>query len=271
MPELPEVETTCQGLIPHVVNQKISHIKVRQRQLRWPVSSRLAQQAQAQTISQLYRRAKYLIFDVGNHHMIIHLGMSGSLRIARADEEVRKHDHIEWQLSNNKVLRFHDPRRFGSVHWTKLPPNEHKLLKKLGPEPLESDFNADYLYECSRNRTVAIKNLIMNAHIVVGVGNIYASESLFLAGIHPNKAANKISYLRYQRLVSAIKEVLSHAIQAGGTTLRDFINGNGNPGYFKQQLRVYERADEPCTICNSTIESMVIGQRNTYYCRKCQK
>lgn len=271
MPELPEVETTRRGLLPHLQNQTINNVIVRNAKLRWPVTKKLSTLLIGQTIINIERRGKYLIFETGIGNMLVHLGMSGSLRITEADGLRKKHDHIDWVFNNNKILRFHDPRRFGSVHWTKTDPLEHPLLVKLGPEPLNREFNGTHLFTLSRKRTVAIKNFIMNSQVVVGVGNIYASESLFLAGIRPSRAAGKVSKTDYEKLAKTIKQVLRASIKQGGTTLRDFVNEAGNPGYFRQKLRVYERAGQACINCASPIQQKVIGQRASYYCSHCQK
>ena len=200
----------------------------------------------------------------------MHLGMSGNLRIVDKKIKPEKHDHLDILFASGKVLRFHDPRRFGSIIWTKRDPLQHKLIKHLGPEPLNSDFNGEWLYRRSRKRTQAIKNFIMDSHNVVGVGNIYASESLFLAGINPKRKAGKASLERYERLATAIKKILKQSIKQGGTTLRDFVNGDGKPGYFQQQLNVYGRAGQPCKKCKSTIKEIKLGQRSSFYCPNCQ-
>ncbi len=271
MPELPEVETTRRGIFPHLISTKIIDVIVRDRRLRWPVPAKLGAALKGQYVEAIDRRAKYLLFRFQQGCMILHLGMSGSLRLLAADTPVEKHDHIDFVLENHQCLRFRDPRRFGSVHWTKADPYRHKLLDGLGPEPLNEEFNAEYLAGKAAHRKVAIKNFIMNSHVVVGVGNIYASEALFLAGIHPARAAGRISKLRLSRLVSAIKQVLTDAIAAGGTTLRDFTGGDGKPGYFKQELNVYNRTSEPCPSCGAVIRQASLGQRSTFYCPHCQR
>jgi formamidopyrimidine-DNA glycosylase len=270
MPELPEVETTRRGIKPYVSGQRIVKVIVRERRLRWPVQKGLEHQLCGQQIDKVSRRGKYLLLHTGAGTLIIHLGMSGSLRILPSDTAPQKHDHVDIVLSNQQCLRLRDPRRFGCIFWTTTDPLQHELLKHLGPEPLSEAFDADYLYTSSRKRKVAVKQLIMNSHIVVGVGNIYANEALFLAGIRPGLAAGRISKPRYQQLVNAIKTVLSNAIQQGGTTLRDFIASDGNPGYFQLQLNVYGRSGEPCPRCGAAIKSVHQGQRATYYCPKCQ-
>ena len=270
MPELPEVETTRRGIEPHVINQTIEAIAIRQRALRWPIPRQLEQKARNQKIESVDRRGKYLLLTLGNGTIIIHLGMSGSLRICSQDMPVEKHDHVDFIFSNHMILRLRDPRRFGAVLWTAASPAKHKLLSSLGPEPLQDDFNASYLYACTRKRTASIKSVIMNSHIVVGVGNIYACESLFLANINPKRKAGSLSLARYEKLVSAIKQILAESITQGGTTLRDFSREHGQPGYFKQQLLVYGRAGEPCAVCGNTIKQINQQQRSTFYCTKCQ-
>ncbi len=271
MPELPEVETTLRGLKPNLQDQRIKRIQVHQKKLRWPVPASLSRQLLNQTFRNIKRRGKYLIFSFDNGHMLVHLGMSGSLRLDSAESKIRKHDHLEWWLENGTVLRFHDPRRFGSIHWLQEQPLQHPLLINLGPEPLEQHFDGSYLYRKSTGRKTAVKNFIMDSHIVVGVGNIYASESLFLAGIYPGRAANNISGDRYTLLANAIKTILKQAIKQGGTTLRDFVNEQGSPGYFSQKLSVYGKHGEPCPTCHTTIKKKKIGQRSSYYCSSCQR
>ena len=271
MPELPEVETTRRGIETHLLGHRISKVIVRNRKLRWPVPANLSRELQLQTLSSVKRRGKYLLLSLDNGTLIIHLGMSGSLRILPISSPAQKHDHVELQLDSGQCLRLRDPRRFGCVLWTRRDPLKHKLLASLGPEPLLADFDGDYLYAHSRNRKLAIKSFIMDSKVVVGVGNIYASEALFVAGIHPLRAASRISAQRYQQLVAAIKTVLAAAIEQGGTTLRDFTSSDGSPGYFKQQLNVYGRADQSCPNCEQPIRQLIIAQRTSYYCPHCQK
>ncbi len=271
MPELPEVETTRRGIQPHVHQQKVTQVIIHNRKLRWPVTRTLESNLTGQTISKLNRRAKYLLFETNRGSMILHLGMSGSLRIVDIQDEVKKHDHAEFHFDNGKILRFNDPRRFGSIHWTTRAVDKHKLLEPLGPEPLEDGFDSNYLFQQSRNRKVAIKNFIMNSHIVVGVGNIYASESLYLAGIHPKRAANKVSKARYEKLATTIKQVLAAAIESGGSTLNDFIKPDGQPGYFQHHFSVYGKTGEPCENCGQPIKQITLGQRSTFFCSSCQK
>ncbi len=271
MPELPEVETTRRGIEPHINHHTIKDIVIRQRALRWPVSRQLCSKARNQKINSVGRRGKYLLLRLDNGTIIIHLGMSGSLRVCTAESKLRKHDHIDIIMDNSKILRFHDPRRFGAVLWATGDPENHKLLSALGVEPLENDFNGSYLYEHSRKRTASIKSLIMNSHIVVGVGNIYACESLFLAGINPKRKAGSLSLARCEKLAAAIKQVLNEAISQGGTTLRDYLRENGMPGYFAQKLFVYGKAGEPCAKCGHPIKRIIQQQRSTFYCTQCQK
>jgi formamidopyrimidine-DNA glycosylase len=271
VPELPEVETTCRGISPHITGKRVKAVIVRQAKLRWPIPPELKKALPGQKIQNVTRRGKYLLLGATKGTVIIHLGMSGSLKMVDESKTPEKHNHFDIVFSNNQALRLHDPRRFGAVLWTTRPPLQHPLLSSLGPEPLDENFNADYLFERSRKRKVNIKTFIMNSKIVVGVGNIYASETLFRSGIRPTAAAGKISIIRYQRLVNAIKDVLQAAIAEGGTTLRDFTNSEGKPGYFKQKLLVYGRAGEPCTVCGKPVKCSQQNQRTTYYCSHCQR
>lgn len=269
MPELPEVETTLRGIEPWLKDETITAVTVRQARLRWPVEDKI-QQLTGQQIQNLSRRAKYILVDTDLGTAIWHLGMSGSLRLVEAGEKPGKHDHIDWQLSNGKILRYHDPRRFGALLWVEAGA-ESEHLNHLGPEPLSDEFDGDYLFQRSRGKSQAIKTFVMDGKVVVGVGNIYANESLFMAGIKPTTAAGKISKVRYLRLVEQIKKVLSHAIAQGGTTLKDFVGGDGKPGYFAQELQVYGRAGEPCVVCQSVLKEIRQGQRTTVYCGRCQR
>ena len=271
MPELPEVETTRRGIAPHITGHTVSRVIVRDPRLRWPVPRRLAGELSGRVIDRVGRRAKYLLLETDAGTAILHLGMSGSLRLVDSGSPAAKHDHIDLQLDNGRALRFTDPRRFGSLHWTRRPAVAHRLLRDLGPEPLDADFSGDYLYDLSRRRRVAVKNFIMNSHVVVGIGNIYASEALYMAGIHPKRLAGRISRQKYGLLSEVVKEVLQDAIAAGGTTLRDFVNGEGKPGYFRQHLNVYGRPGEPCISCRAPIREIRLGQRSTFYCPKCQR
>ncbi|WP_127474589.1 bifunctional DNA-formamidopyrimidine glycosylase/DNA-(apurinic or apyrimidinic site) lyase [Sulfurivermis fontis] len=271
MPELPEVETTRRGIAPHLTGHAVVDVIVRHPQLRWPVPRGLAGKLRGCVVQAVERRAKYLLLRFAHGTLILHLGMSGSLRLVDANAPAGKHEHFDLVLDSGRALRLTDPRRFGAVLWTKDEPTQHELLRDLGPEPLGDEFDAAYLYRATRKRKAAIKQFIMDSKIVVGVGNIYASEALFRAGIHPSRAAGTLSQERCARLVVAIKEVLREAIRQGGTTLRDFTGGDGKPGYFAQQLRVYGRAGEPCPACGATIKQMRHGQRSTYYCPRCQR
>ncbi len=271
MPELPEVETTRLGISPHVLGQQVSRVVVRNPQLRWPIPENIEKNLAGSLLISLERRAKYLLFGLERGKLLVHQGMSGSLRVVGIKDLVKKHDHVDICFESGAILRYHDPRRFGAIVWTDEPVEEHTLLKGLGPEPLSNDFEGDLLYERSRGRKRVVKSFIMDSHIVVGVGNIYANEALFAAGIRPNKAAGKISKVAYRRLAEQIKKVLAHSIKQGGTTLRDFVGSDGNPGYFAQSLLVYGRAGYPCKNCGQPLKEMKIGQRATVYCRFCQK
>jgi len=269
MPELPEVETSRRGIEPYVVGSTIERIVIRERRLRWPVSRTVDRNLPGAVVNSVGRRAKYILINIHNGSAILHLGMSGSICILDRGTPAGIHDHFDIELDSGLMLRFRDPRRFGSLHWSRTPLS-HRLLKDLGPEPLSDAFDGHYLWQRSRGRKVSIKQFIMNAHIVVGVGNIYASEALFIAGINPRRAAGRIAESRYNELANAIKEVLGKAIKAGGTTLRDFYGGNGEAGYFQQQLEAYGREDQPCRRCDTPISAIVQGQRSTYYCKQCQ-
>ena len=271
LPELPEVETTLRGISPCITGKTVRKVIIRDGRLRWPVPRQLNKYLSGETIMHVKRRGKYLLINTASGTMIIHLGMSGNLRITDASQKADKHDHVDILFENNTCLRFHDPRRFGCVLWTKKDPLEHKLLSSLGVEPLDNNFTGEYLYDRSRGKKVAIKPFLMNSKIVVGVGNIYASEALFLAGIHPLRSASRISSNRYEQLAKIIKQVLRSAIKQGGTTLRDFVSSEGKPGYFKQQLNVYGREGEACTVCDTPIKQIRQGQRSTYYCPQCQR
>lgn len=275
MPELPEVETTRRGILPYVTHKTISRVVVRNGKLRWPVDQKLNEYVSGQPILSLTRRGKYLIFETPRGSIIWHLGMSGSISVIvnhhNQLSQVQTHDHIDLVLDDNTILRYNDPRRFGSVIWTNTNPLEHKLIAHLGPEPLDEVFNGAYLFKQSRNKTKAIKSWLMDSKIVVGVGNIYANESLFLAGIHPLKATGKLPKVKAELLATIIKEVLAKAIEQGGTTLKDFVGADGKPGYFKQQLNVYGRGGLACVTCNKPLTEKKLGGRATVYCTHCQK
>ena len=270
MPELPEVETTRAGIAPHIIDQAITEVMIRNRNLRWPVTSGLANKLIGHAFHSITRRGKYLLLSSDHGSLIIHLGMSGSLRIVPSGSDADKHDHVDILFAHGLCLRYHDPRRFGCILWTKDDPLQHKLLATLGPEPLTKDFSGQLLFDLSRNKKAAIKTFIMDSKVVVGVGNIYASEALFRAGIHPKRAAGKVSKPRYEQLAKDIVEVLSEAISQGGTTLRDFVGGDGKPGYFQQTLAVYGREGEACIRCGAAVKCVVLGQRSTYFCAHCQ-
>jgi len=271
VPELPEVETTRLGLEPHLQGQRIRTAIVRNRHLRWPVPRKLSELVAGRRIERLERRSKYLLVDCGGAWLIFHLGMSGSLRMVRADTPPGAHDHVDVVLDSGNALRLHDPRRFGALLWEPGEPSRHKLLRGLAPEPLGKAFNADWLFERTRGRSAPIKNLMMDSRLVCGVGNIYTNESLFRAGIHPSRPAGRISRERYARLVDEIRATLRAAIRAGGSSLRDFVHADGSPGYFQQQYLVYGRAGEVCLRCGNTIRSTRIGQRSAFYCPSCQR
>ena len=271
MPELPEVETTRIGIAAHILAETIREVEVRDCRLRWPVPAQLGKKLRGQTIRKISRRAKYLVFHTDRGYMLLHLGMSGSLRILTEDLPPGKHDHVDFIFASGTRLRFRDPRRFGSIHWTGNDPEKHPLLCNLGPEPLSDTLDGDYLYNKSRGRTQSIKTFLMDSRIVVGIGNIYASESLFVAGIHPKRRTGNISHARYKILAAAIKQVLHQALEKGGTTLRDFINGEGEPGYFRHELKVYDRHGLPCYTCHTPIRESRLGQRSSFYCTKCQR
>ncbi|MGH8214034.1 MAG: bifunctional DNA-formamidopyrimidine glycosylase/DNA-(apurinic or apyrimidinic site) lyase [Rhodanobacteraceae bacterium] len=270
MPELPEVEITRRGIAPHVEGRVVAAVTLRRNDLRWPIPRAIRTKLPGQRIEAVTRRAKWLLLHTQAGAALLHLGMSGSLRIVAARSTPRAHDHYDLVLDSGNALRFNDPRRFGSLLWQK-PGETHPLLRDLGPEPLSTEFDGDPLWARSRGRSAPVKGFLMDQANVVGVGNIYASEALFATGIHPKRAAGSVSRTRYARLADEIRRVLLHAITRGGTTLRDFLAPDGAPGYFEQELFVYGRAGEPCKVCGTKIRSEVIGQRITYWCPKCQK
>ncbi len=271
MPELPEVETTRRGIAPAIAGRRVCDVLVRERRLRWPIEAGFESALLGATVRAVERRAKYLLirFDTGT--LLVHLGMSGSLRVLDAAVAPRPHDHWDLVFDSGRVLRFHDPRRFGSAHFTAADPLDHPLLRRLAPEPLGGDFDGGYLHRASRGRGVALKAFVMNSRLVVGVGNIYASEALFRAGLAPRRAARRLSRAQAQALAQAIKSVLGEAIETGGTTLRDYVNADGAPGYFRQKLYVYERAGEPCRVCGTAVRHAVQARRSTYWCPHCQR
>ncbi len=271
MPELPEVETTLRGLAPHLTGRQVRNVVIRNPQLRWPIPANLPRLLHGQTIRQLRRRAKYLLIGFDHGTLILHLGMSGSLRIQPGATPAEKHDHFDLVLDDGRLLRLRDPRRFGSVLWCEGDVEQHPLLAALGPEPLLPEFGGEHLYSATRKRTAAIKLVIMDSHVVVGVGNIYANEALFRAGIRPQLAAGRLSKERCARLAASIKEVLRAAIRKGGSSLRDYVDSSGEPGYFQQHYFVYGRAGEPCRRCGTTVKQVRQGQRSTFYCPQCQR
>ncbi|MDP2901969.1 MAG: bifunctional DNA-formamidopyrimidine glycosylase/DNA-(apurinic or apyrimidinic site) lyase [Methylovulum sp.] len=271
MPELPEVETICLGIAPHIEGQVVKQVIIRQPKLRWPMPENLAETLTGLRIQHVSRRAKYLLVTTEAGTLLIHLGMSGSLRIVSVNQAAGKHDHIDFVFSENTVLRFNDPRRFGAVLWTSAPVLTHPLLKDLGPEPLSPAFNGELLYQLSRNRKVPIKTFIMDSHIVVGIGNIYANEALFMAGILPSRHAGNCALARYEKLADSIRKVLQNAIGQGGTSLRNFVNETGKPGYFKQSLQVYGRAGLACPVCGQPLKEIRLANRTTVFCRDCQR
>ena len=268
MPELPEVETTRRGIEPHVCGQRIDNIILRETRLRWPISAEVAG-LEGRQIQQVSRRGKYLLMQLDRGSLIWHLGMSGSMRILPIDTTAQSHEHVELQLANGQALKFRDPRRFGALLYSETDPLQHRLLSQLGPEPLGDDFDTDYLHQRCRQRSTAIKNVLMNSHIVVGVGNIYASEALYRAGIRPTRAARRISKVRIAGLIDAVRETLATAIEHGGTTLQDFTQADGKPGYFRNELQVYGNTGK-CQVCGAPIKHVVQGQRSSYYCPECQ-
>lgn len=270
MPELPEVETTLRGIEPHILNLPIERISIRESKLRWRVPKKdLKENLLGNYFSSIKRRAKYLILNSKKGSLLIHLGMSGSLKILFEEAKPQKHDHIDIVFKNNCLLRFTDPRKFGSFLWSK-DPEVHPLLKDLGPEPLGNSFSGEYLFQVSRGRKVPLKNFIMNAKVLAGVGNIYASEALFLAGIRPKKRAGDVSLKQYDLLAFSIKELLQNSIDKGGTTLKDFVGGDNKPGYFKNELMVYGRVGKACKKCSSHLKEIRLSQRSSVYCPKCQ-
>ncbi|MGH8581892.1 MAG: bifunctional DNA-formamidopyrimidine glycosylase/DNA-(apurinic or apyrimidinic site) lyase [Gammaproteobacteria bacterium] len=271
MPELPEVETIRRGIASFLIGRHIIAVTLREPRLRWPVPADLARLTRGGTITDVLRRGKYLLLALPPGWIIIHLGMSGSLRVLARDTAPARHDHLDLVLDNGLCLRLRDPRRFGAVLWVRGAPFEHPLLAELGPEPWDPAFNGDYLYAKSRGRRLAIKNFIMDAHVVAGLGNIYANEALHASGIHPARAAGRIALARYASLADQVRAVLSRAIDAGGTTLRDFVDSNGRPGYFAHDLQVYDRAGQRCPRCATRLRGRRIGQRSAFYCPRCQR
>jgi len=270
VPELPEVETTRRGIEPLLVGERVAAVTVRQPRLRRPVPDDLPRKLVGARIEAVRRRAKYLLIDTTVGSLLVHLGMSGSLRVVAQHTPAQKHDHFDVLLENGQVLRYRDPRRFGLLVWAGADPLRHPLLAGLGPEPLEDGFDGEWLARLAEGRRIAVKPFLMDQKTVVGVGNIYASEALFLAGIHPARAAGRVSAERYARLADAVKRVLRQAIRVGGPTLRDFTGVDGEPGYFSQSLQVYGREGASCSTCDGLIRCRVIGQRASYFCPRCQ-
>ena len=275
MPELPEVETTRRGLAPHVEGRRVASVTLRRPDLRWPIPGEVRELLPGQRIDAVRRRAKYLLLDTAAGSALLHLGMSGSLRVLPARTPVTAHDHVDLLLEDGRgedarVLRFNDPRRFGCLLW-QAPGTIHDLLRQLGPEPLSDGFDGNHLYARSRGRKAPVKTFLMDQQVVVGVGNIYAAEALFAAGISPLRAAGQVSRERYRVLADAVRRILAAAIERGGTTLRDFINPDGTPGYFEQELSAYGRGGAPCPRCGRPLKQASIGQRTTAWCTRCQR
>jgi len=270
MPELPEVETTRRGIAPHVVGRRVREAVLRRADLRWPIAREIADELPGQEITAARRRAKYLLLDAETGSAIVHLGMSGSLRVLPGDTPPRAHDHADIHLDDGRLLRLHDPRRFGALLWQPSG-TLHPLLAHLGPEPLSDGFDGAWLARAAAGRSAPVKHMLMDQRVVVGVGNIYAAEALFRAGIHPGRAAGRIAAARWERLAGAVKDILGQAITRGGTTLRDFLAPDGAPGYFVQELMVYGRAGQPCRACGATLRAADWGQRATVYCPRCQR
>jgi formamidopyrimidine-DNA glycosylase len=271
MPELPEVETTRRGIARAVLGAHIAELQIHDGRLRWPVAAAMPAQVRGQQIAAVGRRAKYLLLGLDRGALIMHLGMSGSLRVLAADTPLIKHDHFDLRLESGLTLRLNDPRRFGSLHYTEEDPATHPLLRALAPEPLEAQFTAEYLWQLTRRRRAAIKQVLLNGRLVTGVGNIYASEALFRARIRPARSARRLSRAECTALVNGVRAALRAAIRAGGTTLRDYVNSEGHAGSFRQKLYVYERAGRPCRRCGTPIRRLVQGQRTSYFCPRCQR
>ena len=270
MPELPEVETTRRGIAPHIVGRRVTGVVLRRPDLRWPIPPEISTLLPGQVIEAVERRAKYLLMHTAAGTALLHLGMSGMLRVLPETTPIGKHDHVDIAFDTGNVLRFTDPRRFGALLW-QMPGETHELLEGIGPEPLTDDFDGDVLWRLSRGRSAAVKTFLMDNAVVVGVGNIYASEALFAAGIDPRRAAGKVSRERYARLAAEVKRILAYAIDRGGTTLRDFLAPDGAPGYFFQELFVYGRAGDACKVCGHPVRVVTLGQRASFYCATCQK
>jgi formamidopyrimidine-DNA glycosylase len=271
MPELPEVETTRRGVAPRVVGRRVAALTVYDRRLRWPVPDDLERRLRGRKVERVDRRSKYLLFRIGDGTLLVHLGMTGSLRVFSHPPPRRAHDHVDLVLDDGTLLRYHDPRRFGAMLWIADGADAHPLLRHLGPEPFDAAFDADHLWRATRGRRVAVKHARMDNRLVVGVGNIYANEALFRAGIRPTVPAGRLSRPRLARLVTAVREVLTEAIAKGGSTLRDYVDSSGAPGYFQLQYHVYDRAGDACRVCGTPIKARRLGQRSSYYCPGCQR
>jgi formamidopyrimidine-DNA glycosylase len=270
MPELPEVETTRLGLVARIVGRRVQQVVVREYRLRWPVPRNLASRLKGAVVHSIRRRGKYLLFDCGSGHLLVHLGMSGRLTVVTPDHPLRRHDHVDIAFEGGDVVRFNDPRRFGAMLWVR-DPERHALLKGLGVEPFDEAFSGELLHRLSRGRRVPVKQFVMDAHVVTGIGNIYANEALFAAGIHPARAAGRLSRQRHDRLALEIRRTLQRALAAGGSTLRDFVASDGRPGYFQLEYAVYGREGEPCPTCAATVRALRHGGRSTFYCPACQR
>jgi formamidopyrimidine-DNA glycosylase len=270
MPELPEVETTRRGIAPLVAGSRITAVRIYDRRLRWPVPASLGRTLVGRRIDRLDRRSKYLLFRLGEQTLLLHLGMTGSLRAFTRPPPRARHDHVDVVLDSGVTLRYRDPRRFGALLWLPPPAEAHPLLASLGPEPFDSGCDAGYLWAAARRRSAAVKLALMDNRLVVGVGNIYANESLFRAGIRPTTPARRLSRQRWARLLAAVRETLAEAIAKGGSTLRDYVDSRGEPGYFQLDYRVYDRQGLPCRVCGSAIKSVRLGGRSTFYCPRCQ-
>tara|TARA_R110001583_G_scaffold99273_1_gene244572 strand:- start:15630 stop:16442 length:813 start_codon:yes stop_codon:yes gene_type:complete len=270
MPELPEVETSRRGISPHIIGSIISNVIIRQPQLRWKINEDLQSLLQDKKLLSIDRRAKYLLLNFESGTLLIHLGMSGSLRICPMQSSVEKHDHVDF-IFEQCILRYTDPRRFGAILWLGFSPLDSKLLSHLGPEPLSEEFTGEHLFELAGKRKLPVKQFIMDQKVVTGVGNIYATEALFKAGISPIRAAGNISVKRYKLLTAEIKEILTEAIKQGGTTLKDFVGGDGKPGYFQQTLLIYGKTGHKCPKCETALKSLKLASRNSVYCPKCQR
>ena len=271
MPELPEVETTRRGIAPHATGRRVRAVRVYDSRLRWPVPSDLAQRVVGHAIARVDRRSKYLLFRMTDATLLVHLGMTGTLRVHHVAPPRRKHDHVDIELESGVLLRYHDPRRFGAMLMLEGSGDDHPLLRALGPEPLDAAFDVDHLFRVTRGRRIAIKLALMDNHLVVGVGNIYANEALFRAGIRPTIAAGRLSRPRLARLVEAVRETLTEAIAKGGSTLRDYVDSSGEPGYFQLEYFAYGRAGMPCRVCGTRQKSVRLGGRATTYCPACQR